>query len=174
MAGPGHFEAQNQALERGGHAKIKQGQSFGMNAVDSKGQANMRSSFNDATDRAAGMVHVTLGGGGHNQPSSGQPGSHSLGGTGPDTQTKNSQMGNYDQDELSGSQNRGFGASTFNSGGNVSMTKENFERGARDAPGQNIANAIATKTKRLNAANRGINCGTNARVNTFDNRGMQA
>ena len=79
-------------------------------------------------------------------------------------------MGQYEED-FSGSQNRGFGSSPFITGGNVSMTKEGFERGAS---GQNLANAIASKTKRLNAANRGVNCGTNARVNTFDNRGMQA
>lgn len=38
-------------------------------------------------------------------------------------------MGKFDQEEFVGSQNRAFGPSPFNSGGNVSMTKENFERG---------------------------------------------
>lgn len=53
------------------------------------------------------------------------------------------------------------------------MTKDNLDR-ISILQGHNIANAIATKSTRLNAANRGVNCGTNARVNTFDNRGMQA
>lgn len=138
--------------------------------MDPKAQQNMRSSFNNATDRAASMVQSSIGGTGHNQSSSGQPNNHSFANTGPNAQTKNMQMGKFEQEEP-GSQNRAFGSSPFNTGGNVSMTKENFERGAS---GQNLANAIATKTKRLNAANRGVNCGTNARVNTFDNRGMQA
>ena len=53
------------------------------------------------------------------------------------------------------------------------MTMDHLDR-ISILQGHNIANAIATKSKRLNAANRGVNCGTNARVNTFDNRGMQA
>lgn len=82
---------------------------------------------------------------------------------------------NYDHQDArySDSQGRGFAASGFNAGSNVSMAKDNLDR-ISILQGHNIANAIANKSKRLNAANRGVNCGTNARVNTFDNRGMQA
>ena len=71
------------------------------------------------------------------------------------------------------SQSRGYASSGLNAGNNAPMSKENLDR-LSILQGHNIANAIANKSKRLNAANRGVNCGTNARVNTFDNRGMQA
>lgn len=83
MAGPSHFEAQNQALDRGGQVKIKQGPTFGMGA-DPKAQANMRTSFNNATDRAASMVQASMGGAAGQ--SSGQP---ALANTGPNAQGKN-------------------------------------------------------------------------------------
>ena len=35
-------------------------------------------------------------------------------------------------------------------------------------------NINLTKSKRITASTRGVTSGTNARVNTFDNRGMQA
>jgi hypothetical protein len=69
MSGPGHFEAQSHAHDRGGHGKIKQGQSFGMSGVDPKGQTNLRGSFNNAGDRAQGsIVQATMGG--HSQAAS--------------------------------------------------------------------------------------------------------
>ena len=35
-------------------------------------------------------------------------------------------------------------------------------------------NMVMSKSKRITAATRGVTSGTNARVNTFDNRGIQA
>lgn len=86
MAAPSHFEGQ-------GHVKMKQGPSFGMNSMDPKTQQNIRSSFNNATDRAASMVQSSVGGTGHNQPPSGQPSSHSFANTGQNLNLKNKQMG---------------------------------------------------------------------------------
>ena len=95
------------------------------------------------------------------------PGSKSQGSS---TQAKGKVVTTYEsQDGRYGEpQSRALGTSSFNPGGNVGVNKDNLDQRISILQGHNI-----TKSKRLNAANRGVNCGTNARVNTFDNRGIQ-
>ena len=79
----------------------------------------------------------------------------------------------------------GYSPSPYATGKGGPQAKEQFERsikeaGALSGASQSLLNSsanamIAAKGgKRMAAATRGVNCGTNARVNTFDNRGIQA